>query len=139
MSYQKKVWLGCCTVFWYGNNKDLNRGPGILLAESQKSTEKVPENRKKYRKLGRKPENAILESQKVEKNLRKARKSIFFCRKPETDPPIPSPLNTCWWVTLLISYFSTPREDVRCVHDHFITLRVHHHYFIPLVPSRSDA
>ncbi len=37
----------------------LPRGAVILLAESRKSIKKVPENRKKGRKFGRKPENAI--------------------------------------------------------------------------------
>ena len=49
--------------FWRKAGKALNK--------------KVPENRKKYRKFGRKPENTI---------LRKAGKAYFICGKPETDP-----------------------------------------------------
>ena len=61
--------------------------------KARKALKKVLENRKKYRKCGRKPENAILESQKVEKNLWKAGKSIlvYFLRKARNRPPIPGP------------------------------------------------
>ncbi len=49
----------------------------------------------KYRKCDRKPENAILDSWKGEKNLRKARKSIFLLRKTGNRPAIPGPLLWC--------------------------------------------
>ena len=58
------------------------------MAERRKSTKKVPENRKKYRKCGRKPENAMSESRKDEKKIcGKPEKAYCFCGKPETDPP----------------------------------------------------
>ncbi len=51
----------------FQNKDSISRGVVILLAESRKSSKKVPENRKKYIKCARKPENAILGSRKVEK------------------------------------------------------------------------
>ena len=59
-----------------------------------KASKKVPENRKKYWKFGRKPENAIKIHGKLKTNLRKAGKSRpkFFLRKAGNRPPIPGPL-----------------------------------------------
>ncbi len=63
------------------------RGAVILLAESRKSTKKVPENRKKSRKFGRKPENAILESRKIEKKSAKNRKTHIFVAENRKETP----------------------------------------------------
>ncbi len=51
----------------------------VLLAESRKSTKKVPDNRKKYRKCDWKWKMSFW-------NHGKPEKAYFSCRKPETDP-----------------------------------------------------
>ncbi len=52
-----------------------------------KVLKKVLENLKKYRKIGRKPESAILHSLKIEKKIcQMPEKAYFFCGKLEKDP-----------------------------------------------------
>ncbi len=67
-------------------NEDL-----VLLVESRKSTKKVPENWKKYRKCGRNRKMPFWSHGKLKKNLRKAGKTIFFLQKAGNRPPIPRP------------------------------------------------
>ncbi len=68
----------------------LERGPGILLAESRKSTKKVPENRKNTENVAGNRKIPFWSYGKMKKILQKARKGIFFCRKLETDPLFPA-------------------------------------------------
>ena len=55
---------------------------------------KSPGKLEKIQKIWSETGNVILESRKVEKNLRKAGKSIFFLQKAGNRPPIPSPQRT---------------------------------------------
>ncbi len=57
------------------------------MAESRKSSKKVPENRKRYIKCARKPENVILESQKVGKKSAESRKKHIFSAENRKETP----------------------------------------------------
>ena len=57
------------------------------MAESRKSSKKIPENRKKHTECARKPENAILESRKVGKKSAESRKKHIFSAENRKETP----------------------------------------------------
>ena len=63
----------------------------MLLAESRKSTKKVPDTGKNTENLAKNRKMPFWSHGKLKKNLRKAEKSIFFLRKAGNTPPICGP------------------------------------------------
>ena len=87
----------------------LSRGAVILLMESRKSTKKVPENRKKSRKFGRKPENTISESRKMGKKSAENRKTHIFVAENRKETPYYPPLRTA---LISVQEFNYDEPDV---------------------------